>query len=89
MDQLILKVFVSGSQLAGVKIGKDVEVLIDDENENLRKHSGKVEWISSSAEFTPKIIQTREERVNLVYALKIRVKNDGSLKIGMPGEVNF
>jgi HlyD family secretion protein len=48
-----------------------------------------VSWISSSAEFTPKTIQTKEERVNLVYAVKVRVENDGSLKIGMPGEIYF
>ena len=50
---------------------------------------GKVSWISQTAEFTPKTIQTKEERVNLVYAVKILVKNDGSMKIGMPGEINF
>ncbi|MGM0529858.1 MAG: HlyD family secretion protein, partial [Bacteroidota bacterium] len=50
---------------------------------------GTVSWISPKAEFTPKIIQTKEERVDLVYAVKVRVKNDGRIKIGMPGEVNF
>lgn len=89
IDWLILKVFVSGSQLADIKINQEVEVLIDKAENNLNTLKGKVEWISSSSEFTPKIIQTRDERVNLVYAVKVRVKNDGSLKIGMPGEVNF
>ena len=55
----------------------------------LRSYKGKISWISSQAEFTPKTIQTKEERVNLVYAIKIDVKNDGFLKIGMPAEVVF
>jgi len=84
-----LKVYVSGSQLPGVKQGQQVEVLIDKDQKTNRKMSGIVSWISPKAEFTPKIIQTKEERINLVYALKIRVPNDGSLKIAMPAEVNF
>ena len=84
-----LKVYVSGTQLPGVKQGQQVEVLIDADRKTNRKLSGVVSWISPKAEFTPKIIQTKEERVNLVYALKIRVPNDGSLKIAMPAEVNF
>jgi len=84
-----LKVYVSGSQLPNIKIGDEVEVLIDKNEKQNRELSGKISWISSKAEFTPKTIQTKEERVNLVYAVKIRVINDGSLKIGMPGEVNF
>ena len=84
-----LKVYVSGKQLPNIKLGQTVEVLVDKTEKENRKLSGTVSWISSSAEFTPKIIQTKEERVNLVYAVKIRVANDGSLKIGMPGEVNF
>ena len=62
---------------------------IDGINEEKIIFEGIVSWISSEAEFTPKIIQTREERVNLVYAIKVRVKNDGRIKIGMPGEVRF
>lgn len=84
-----LKVYVSGSQLPGVKEGQQVEVLIDADQKTNRKLSGVVSWISPKAEFTPKIIQTKEERVNLVYGVKIRVPNDGSLKIAMPAEVNF
>jgi len=57
-----------------------------DSNDSLLTLPGTVTWISSQAEFTPKTIQTREERVDLVYAVRVRVKNDGSLKIGMPGE---
>lgn len=89
LDTLELKVYISGGQLAYLKIGQTVEVLIDDSENSNRSLSGRVSWISSSAEFTPKTIQTKEERVRLVYAAKVRVANDGSLKIGMPGEINF
>jgi HlyD family secretion protein len=89
ISTLDLKVYVSGSQLSDVKIGKEVKVLIDKTNGTIKKMTGKVSWVSDQSEFTPKIIQTRDERVNLVYAVKIKVKNDGSLKIGMPAEVNF
>lgn len=84
-----LRVYVSGDQLPMVKIGQSVRVLIDSGKGGFRELTGIVSWISSKAEFTPKIIQTKEERVNLVYAVKVRVANDGSLKIGMPGEVIF
>lgn len=86
---LNLRVFVSGEQLPKIKIGQKVKVLIDDGKEGFRELEGTISWISSKSEFTPKIIQTKEERVNLVYAVKIKVSNDGSLKIGMPGEVIF
>lgn len=89
MHEMILRVYVSGSQLPQINIGQEVEVLIDKDAESNQKLKGTVSWISESAEFTPKIIQTKEERVNMVYAVKIKVKNDGVLKIGMPGEVNF
>jgi HlyD family secretion protein len=88
IDSLILRVYVSGTQLTQVKVGKQVKVMID-VKEGIKELSGTVEWVSSDAEFTPKIIQTREERVKLVYAVKIRVPNDGSLKLGMPGEIKF
>lgn len=89
LESMYLRVYVSGTQLPNIKIGQNAEILIDNNQKEMAKLSGKVEWISDKAEFTPKIIQTKEERVNLVYAVKILVKNDGSLKIGMPGEVNF
>jgi HlyD family secretion protein len=89
LSTIYLRVFVSESQLQAVKLGGKTEVLIDNGKDNLSKYEGTITWISSTAEFTPKIIQTKEERVNLVYAVKIKVKNDGALKIGMPGEVNF
>lgn len=88
LDELILRAYISGNQLSSVKIGDRVSVQYDAEK-GLAKTSGKVSWISPRAEFTPKIIQTREERVNLVYAIKVLVPNDGSLKIGMPGELIF
>jgi HlyD family secretion protein len=89
LDELILRVYVSGGSLSKVKSGEEAEVLIDEGEKGYRSFTGKVTWISPEAEFTPKIIQTREERVKLVYAVKIAVKNDGSLKIGMPGEARF
>ena len=88
IDSLILRVYVSGPQLTQVKLGKPVIVMIDVSG-GIREITGIVEWVSSDAEFTPKIIQTREERVKLVYAVKVKVPNDGSLKLGMPGEVKF
>jgi HlyD family secretion protein len=88
LDNLILRVFASGAQLTQVKIGKPVKVIFDSIG-GVKELSGTVEWVSSEAEFTPKIIQTREERVKLVYAIKVRVPNDGSLKLGMPGEIKF
>jgi len=89
LTSLDLRVYVSGIQLPYIKIGQKVEVQYDkDENTNSTT-AGIVTWISETAEFTPKTIQTKEERVNLVYAVKVRVKNDGTLKIGMPGEIRF
>ncbi len=86
---LKLKAYISGAQLPQVKLGQEVDVLYDENAKQNASLKGKIVWISSSAEFTPKTIQTKEERVNLVYAIKVAVKNDGTLKIGMPGEVNF
>jgi len=89
VSSLNLRVFVSGYQLPHLKIGQKVKVLIDDTATKNKTLEGTVSWISSEAEFTPKIIQTKEERVKLVYAVKIKVANDGALKIGMPGEIKF
>lgn len=89
LSQLNLRVYVSGAQLPSVKLGQPVEVLIDEDKNSNQTLSGVVSWISSEAEFTPKIIQTKEERVKMVYAVKVKVKNDGRLKIGMPGEVRL
>ena len=89
VSTLNLRVYVSGDQLPHLKIGQKVQVLIDDTATKNRTMEGTVSWISSEAEFTPKIIQTKVERVKLVYAVKIKVANDGFLKIGMPGEIKF
>jgi HlyD family secretion protein len=89
LSEIILRAYISGSQLNEIQIGQTVSVFIDNSENNTKKYSGKITWISDKAEFTPKIIQTKEERVNLVYAVKIKVINDGSIKIGMPGEIKF
>lgn len=89
LGTIILRAYLSGDQLVNVKVGQQVNVLVDAPNGAFKTYTGKVSWISSKAEFTPKVIQTREERVNLVYAMKVAVKNDGGLKIGMPGEVKL
>jgi HlyD family secretion protein len=89
LSQMQLRVYVSGDQLPGIRIGQKVQVLLDKDSKNNQTLEGVVSWISQKAEFTPKIIQTKEERVNLVYAIKILVPNDGRIKISMPGEVNF
>jgi len=89
IEEMELKVYVSGSQLSSIAIGDSVEVFFDSADESIQSVRGIVSWISSQVEFTPKIIQTKEERVNLVYAVKIMIRNDGRMKIGMPGEVVF
>lgn len=89
LREMELRVYISGVQLPHIKIGDKVEVRIDKDETTNTKMEGIVSWISQTAEFTPKTIQTKEERVNLVYAVKVRVKNDGSLKIGMPGEIKL
>jgi HlyD family secretion protein len=89
MEQLELKAYISGTQLGTIKPGQKVKVFIDKSKGEMLGFDGIISWISDRAEFTPKIIQTREERVKLVYAIKVLVKNDGSIKIGMPGEVKF
>jgi len=89
LSTMDLRVYVSGAQLSQIAVGQQVEVLIDKDKKTDQTLTGTIGWISPAAEFTPKTIQTKEERVNLVYAVKVKVKNDGSLKIGMPGEMNF
>lgn len=86
LEHMELRVFVSETQLANLKIGEEVTVKIDDKD-IMKEYPGIISWIALEAEFTPKIIQTKEERVALVYAVKVTVKNDGSLKIGMPAEM--
>ncbi len=89
LTNMYLKAYVSGVQLAAIKIGQKVNVLFDKDKDNNQQIPGEITWISSRAEFTPKIIQTKEERVDQVYAIKVNIKNDGRVKIGMPGEVIF
>ncbi len=89
MDYMYLRAYVSGSQLHSFQLGSKVNVYIDKEDGKLIESEGIITWVSSEAEFTPKIIQTREERVKLVYPIKVKVKNDGSYKIGMPAEVRL
>ena len=86
LSTMELRVYVSETQLSNIKIGHEVTVKID-AGAMMKEFKGNIIWIASEAEFTPKIIQTKEERVNLVYAVKVAVKNDGSLKIGMPAEM--
>lgn len=90
LSKLTLRAYVAGDQLTKVKVGQDVKVFVDVEDGKQQEFIGKIRWISPRAEFTPKVIQTKEERVNLVYAVKITVANEaGMLKIGMPAEVKF
>ena len=89
LSNIFLRVYISGEQLPQIKLGQKVKVLVDKNEKENKEYEGTISWVSSSAEFTPKIIQTKEERVNLVYAVKVKVKNDGTIKIGMPGEVKF
>lgn len=89
LNTILLRAYITGDQILKVKTGQQVTVLVDDSKETYKTYPGTIEWISSKAEFTPKTIQTKDERANLVYAIKIRVKNDGFLKIGMYGEVKL
>lgn len=88
LTRVYLRAYISEDQLASVKIGGAVKVGIDD-GEGMKMYDGEVSWISDVAEFTPKIIQTKSERKNLVYALKVAISNDGTIKLGMPGELHL
>lgn len=87
LSEIELKAYITQDQFAQLKVGQAVSVLADDADDKMKSYPGTVSWINSKAEFTPKTIQTKNERANLVYAIKVRVKNDGLLKIGMYGEV--
>lgn len=89
LGSLILRAYVSGDQLTQVRLGQPVQVFVDSGVKEYKQYTGKVTWIADKAEFTPKTIQTKNERANQVYAVKIMVKNDGYLKIGQYGEVKF
>lgn len=89
LQNITFRAFVTSAQLTQLKIGQNVRVFADFGEKKRREYKGTISWISDKSEFTPKTIQTQDERANLVYAVKITVKNDGYLKIGMYGEVNF
>ncbi|HEX2628459.1 MAG TPA: HlyD family efflux transporter periplasmic adaptor subunit [Chitinophagaceae bacterium] len=89
LSTMILRAYITGTQLSQVKLGQTVKVLVDDGPKKYKELTGTITWISDKAEFTPKTIQTKDERSSLVYAIKIKVKNDGYLKIGMYGEVKL
>lgn len=89
LSSLTLRAYITGTQLSQVKLNQPVKVFIDSSAGKYKEYNGTIYWISDKAEFTPKTIQTKEERANLVYAVKIKVKNDGYLKIGMYGEVKL
>jgi len=89
IDTLLLRAYITGTQLDQVKLGQQVKVRTDEGANKYRYYTGTVYWISSQSEFTPKTIPTKDERADLVYAIKVRVKNDGYIKIGMYGEVRF
>lgn len=89
METLTLKAYITGDQLTQIKLGQQVTVRTDAGEGKQRTYEGEITYIASKAEFTPKTIQTKSERANLVYAIKVKVKNDGYLKIGMYGEAVF
>ena len=89
LSNILLRVYISGDQLTTIKLGQKVKIKVDDVDGGSKDYEGTLEWVSDKAEFTPKTIQTKDERANLVYAIKIKVKNDGFLKLGMYGDVMF
>lgn len=89
LSNIILRAYITNNQLPMVKLGQKIKVLTDDSKGGYKESEGIITWINDKAEFTPKTIQTKDERANLVYAIKIKVKNDGTYKIGMYGEVVF
>ncbi len=88
-DTLVMRAYITNSQLSEIKLGQKVNVRVDKGAKEYREYTGTVYWVSDKSEFTPKTIPTKEERADLVYAVKVRVVNDGFLKIGMYGEVKF
>jgi HlyD family secretion protein len=89
LSMMKLKAYVSGAQLGSIKLGQECKVRVDDGEKGYKSFTGTISYISGKAEFTPKIIQTKKERVTLVYAVTVDVKNDGTMKSGMPGEAIF
>jgi HlyD family secretion protein len=89
LSQIILRAYITGNQFPQVKLNQKLSVYTDNGDGGFIETTGKVIWISDKAEFTPKTIQTKDERANMVYALKVLVKNEGAFKIGMYGEIKF
>ncbi len=89
MSTLICRAYISEPQLSDIKLGQQVTITVDNLTDGAKEYTGEITWVSSKSEFTPKVIQTKDERVALVYAIKIAVVNDGYLKIGMPSDVKF
>ena len=89
LDDIYLRSYFTASQLAHIRIGQEVTVIADCGGDEQYEYSGRITWIAQESEFTPKSIQTRDSRANLVYAVKIAVKNDGRLKLGQYGEVRL
>ena len=89
ISRMRLRAYITAPQLTTLKVGQKVKVFADMGETESKAYEGTVEWISDKAEFTPKTIQTRDERANLVYAIKVAVKNDGMIKRGMYGDVKF
>jgi len=89
LSNIILRVYITGDQLPQVKLNQQVKVLTDNGKGGYKETTGTIVWINDKAEFTPKTIQTKDERANMVYAIKVKVKNDGAYKIGMYGEIKF
>jgi len=89
ISTIILRAYITGDQLQQVKLGQNVKVYTDDGKGGYKEREGVITWINNKSEFTPKTIQTKNERANLVYAMKVNVKNDGYIKLGMYGEVNW
>jgi HlyD family secretion protein len=89
LEHIYLRAYITSAQLTQIKLEQQVKVFSDFGEKERREYNGTITWISSEAEFTPKTIQTKDERANLVYAIKILVQNDGYLKIGMYGDVRF
>jgi len=89
IENMFLRAYITSDQLSKIKIGQKVKVFADYGDENVKEFPGTVTWISNKSEFTPKGILTKDERANLVYAVKVAVKNSGDIKIGMYGEVSF
>lgn len=89
IEEMKLRAYVTADQLTGIQIGQQVKVYADQGKSDRKEYMGTIAWISDKAEFTPKTIQTRDERANLVYAVKVAVRNDGLIKKGMYGEVKF